>query len=198
MKLKSSTVTLLAIALILGAGVAVQELQRASSPPVDTVATASDKKHFSFALETVQSIAIRQGDKTLKLYRGSSPDASWLMDNPSPMQVSPAAMDFLLRLFADSQSDRDFEVEAAQLPDYGLAPAQASFVVQLVNGKTHQLLLGNPDFKGDFLYALIDPPATPTLKMPVYLVSRSFQALIRRSPQEWQKDAVADPSPSSP
>ncbi|MFM7439017.1 MAG: hypothetical protein ACKO2V_10500, partial [Snowella sp.] len=57
-----------------------------------------------------------------------------------------------------------------------------------------RLLLGNPDFKGDFLYSLVDPAQPPSSTLTITLVSRSFQDLINRDVNEWKK-ADNNPKP---
>jgi hypothetical protein len=192
-KLKSTTLTLFGLALVLAGGVFWYEHQQAQAPDLEQ---PRRPKHFSFRPDQVQALTISQPTGDLQLYRNGDTPQAWLMDQPSPVTVSPAAIEFLLNLLQESQSDRDFEVVATQLAEYGLANPQERLVIQLVDGKTHRLLLGNPDFKGDALYALIDPAPPAPEKVPVYLVSRSLQEMMRRAPQDWQQAAPSfSPSP---
>jgi hypothetical protein len=118
------------------------------------------------------------------------------MDQPTPVEVSEPAVSFLSNLLVDSQSDRDFTTDAKKLQEYGLVQPQGKLIIQLKNGKTHYLLLGNADFKGDSLYAIVDPPDPPTAQVKIRLVSRTFQDLIQRSPQDWRKVDSSPPSPA--
>lgn len=184
MKLKATTLAWFSLALVLAAGVFWFEFERSTVPGADQ---QSRPRHFSFAPNQVQALTLAGPKGELKLYRSGDVPQVWLMDQRKPLEVSPAAVEFLLNLLIESESDRDFVVATAQLAEYGLANSQESLVIQLVDGKTHRLLLGNPDFKGDALYALIDPAPPLQAQVPVYLVSRSLQEMIRRSPQDWQK-----------
>jgi hypothetical protein len=190
-KLKSTTLTLFGLALVLAGGAFWHERQQAQAPALEQ---PRRPKHFSFRPDQVQALTITQPIGNLQLYRSGDAPQAWLMDQPSPVAVSPAAIEFLLNLLRESQSDRDFEVAATQLAEYGLTNPQERLVIQLVDGTTHRLLLGNPDFKGDALYALIDPVTPAPEKVPVYLVSRSLQEMMRRAPQDWQQ---TEPSSSS-
>ncbi|BFM38569.1 DUF4340 domain-containing protein [Synechocystis sp. LKSZ1] len=193
MKLKSTTLILLGLALILAGGVFWFEHQQSQTPDLEQ---PRRPKHFSFPPNQVQALSITQPTGELQLYRSGDNPQVWVMDQPNPVAVSPAAIEFLLNLLLESQSVRDFEVATPQLAEYGLANPQEKLVIQLVDGKTHRLLLGNPDFKGDALYALIDPVTPTPENVPVYLVSRSLQEMMRRSPQDWQKtESSSSPSP---
>ncbi|MEB3161152.1 MAG: DUF4340 domain-containing protein [Synechocystis sp.] len=186
LKINRLTWGLLGIALLLAGGVTAWEL-RQTTDAENAVEVMPDRRQFNFTADTVQAIAIRQGGQYLKVYRGSGEKPTWKMDWPQPVEVSVPAVDFLLNTLISSQNDRDFDTSTDQLAEYGLTEPAAIMTIQLVTGKTHELILGNADFKGDSLYALIDPanPATETSR--IHLVPRSLLELARRSPQDWQQ-----------
>ncbi|MGA1626400.1 MAG: DUF4340 domain-containing protein [Prochlorothrix sp.] len=186
LKINRLTWGVLGVAILLVGTVAAWELRQTTTPEA-TTNIISDRRQFTFSTETVQAIAIRQGGQVLKLYRGSGDKPSWKMDWPQPVEVSVPAVDFLLNTLVSSQNDRDFDISTEKLAEYGLTPPAATLTIQLVTGKTHELVLGNADFKGDFLYALIDPAAPPTETSRIHLVPRSLLELARRSPQDWQQ-----------
>ncbi|MEB3309363.1 MAG: DUF4340 domain-containing protein [Snowella sp.] len=197
MKLQKVTWILLAIAIMLGGGLAVYESQR--NPQQTEAAKFQQKRLFSFKADDIQSLTIDNAGQILKFYRGSDTKQTWKLDQPDPVEANDSAISFLINLLMDSQSDRAFSAPSEQLAEYGLSPAQKSIVVQLKNGKTHQLIFGNPDFKGDFLYTLINPDKPLPSEVSIALVSRTFQELINRDPNEWKKadndPKVAPPSP---
>ena len=186
LKINRLTWGLLGIALLMAGTVAVWELRQTTNPE-NTAEVMPDLRQFQFTPDTVQAITIRQGGQYLKLYRGSGENPTWKMDWPQPVDVSIPAVDFLLNALVSSQNDRDFDISTEKLAEYGLTEPAAIMIIQLVTGKTHELILGNADFKGDSLYALIDPtdPATETSR--IHLVPRSLLELARRSPQDWQQ-----------
>ena len=191
-KLPKTTLILGGMAILLAGGVTFQEMQRNAAPP--PIATTT--KHFDFTPDAIQAIAIEHKGQILKLYRGSEAKPTWKMDQPTPVEVSEPAVSFLSNLLVDSQSDRDFTTDAKKLQEYGLVQPQGKLIIQLKNGKTHYLLLGNADFKGDSLYAIVDPPDPPTAQVKIRLVSRTFQDLIQRSPQDWRKVDSSQPRTS--
>lgn len=61
---------------------------------------------------------------------------------------------------------------------------QASITVQLKNQETHQLILGKPDFTGNFLYAYTAPK--PDGNVNLLLVSPDFTNAVNRDLSEWK------------
>ncbi|MFN9174632.1 MAG: DUF4340 domain-containing protein [Synechocystis sp.] len=186
LKIKRLSWGLLGVALLLTVSVAAWEL-RPTPAPKELASVTPDRRQFDFTADTVQAIAIRQGEQYLKLYRGSGEKPTWKMDWPQPVEVSVPAVDFLLNALISSQNDRDFDISTEKLAEYGLTKPGATITIQLVTGKTRELLLGNADFKGDSLYALIDPVDPPPETSRIHLVPRSLLELARRSPQDWQQ-----------
>lgn len=196
LKLKPLTLGLLGAALLLGGGVVAWEMRQ---PPDQTQGeNTPDQRQFTFTADMAQAIGIRQRDQYLKIYRSAGKDPVWKMDWPQPMEVSVPAVDFLLNALMTSKTDRDFDVEVQKLAEYGLAEPTAIMTIQLVTGKTHKLHLGNPDFKGDSIYALIDPADPPTDTVRIHLLPRSLIELARRSPQDWQQASINSPPPDTP
>ena len=200
MKLQKTTWILLAIAVLLGGGLAIYELRQ--NPQQEEITKKEQKRLFSFQANDIQGISVEKSGQILKFYRGSDAQQTWKMEQPEsgePVEASEAALSFFVNLLIDSQSDRAFTTKVSQLKEYGLEQGFAVITIQLKNGKSHRLLLGNPDFKGDFLYSLVDPAQPPSSTLTITLVSRSFQDLINREVDEWKKvDNNPKPIPESP
>lgn len=163
LKLPRMTWGLLSLATLLVGMVVAVELRRSPSEPESAMTNGAKNRHFGFTADQVQAITIQQGNEILKLYRSSVEPPGWQMDIPQPTPVSVPAVDFLLSTLVNSQSERDFEVSTEQLSEYGLVEPAVILTVQLIDGKTQQVHLGDPDFQGESLYALIDPA---TLRSP--------------------------------
>ncbi|MEB3174356.1 MAG: hypothetical protein VKN60_04085 [Cyanobacteriota bacterium] len=189
MILPKQTLLWVGLALILGGGAAVVELRRSDNPETSSNAAVREP-YFDFAPDQVQSVALRQGEREQRIYRLAEVKAQkspWRSDLPQVnTPVSQPAVEFLLNVLLESAGERDFTVTKERLGEYGLAPPQGGISLRLVNGKTHRLILGNPDFKGDSLYALVDPPDPLPEEITIRLAPRSLEELIRRSPQDWQ------------
>jgi hypothetical protein len=196
MALQKTTLIMVGLALVLGGGITLQELHHRRNP--DSQVKTQAPPHFAFPPGQIQSLTFRHEDQSLTLYRRADAPANapqWQSDSPALKTVSQPAVDFLLALLAESRSERDFPVASDRLAEYGLSSPQTSLTIRLVNGKSQRLFLGNPDFKGDSLYALIDPPQPQPPELTVHLVSRTLEELIRRSPSDWQVPSPQEPSP---
>jgi hypothetical protein len=185
MKLQRTTLILLLLALGLGGFVYFYEIQGATQRQE---AKEQQRQLFSFEEDRVQSFTIEKQNQTLKFERSKQSGASkWQMKSPSDAPASDAAVAYLLDLLASGTSDRTLTVGATQLREYGLDRPQATVEVKLNNGQTHRLLMGKPDFNRNFLYAQVDPPAQPTDRIKVLLVSTNFENAVSRPLSEWKQ-----------
>jgi len=184
MKLQRTTLILLLLALGLGGFVYFYEIQGATQRQE---AKNQAQQIFSFAEEQVKSFTVKTKGQTLEFEREEkSGKSTWQMKTPSETPASDASVAYLLDLLVGGKSDRTIQVPATQLQEYGLAQPQATVEVKLNNQKTHQLILGNPDFNRNFLYAQADPPAKPVENVEVLLVSTDFANAVNRSLSEWK------------
>lgn len=183
MKLQRTTLILLLLALSLGGFVYFYEIRGETQRQE---AKQQEQQIFSFTEEQVQSFTVKTRKQTLEFERQEAAGKPvWRMKAPQAALASNATVSYLLSLLATGKSDRAISVPTAQLPEYGLAPPQATVVVQLKGQKEHQLVLGEPDFNRNFLYAQADPPAKPAENVEVLLVSTDFGNAVNRSLSEW-------------
>jgi hypothetical protein len=123
----------------------------------------------------------------------------WTVAVESPQKAASkpaneATVDFLVNLLASSDrqavsSDKDAKtvitIPSTQKADFGLAQPSGTLDIQLQDGKTHQLILGQPNFNNSALYAQLDPPASGSSEEQVILVPINFQSALQRSLSEW-------------
>lgn len=194
MKLQRTTIILLLLALGLGGFVYFYEIKGATQRQE---AKAKEQQIFSFEEEQVQSFMVKTKEQTLEFEREGKPGKlNWWMNAPSETPASEASVSYLMNLLVKGKSNRTIRVPAAQLQEYGLTQPQATVEVKLNNQKTHQLILGKPDFNRNFLYAQADPAAKPTGNVDVLLVSTDFENAVNRSLSEWKsQDASQSSSP---
>ncbi|MEO0946904.1 MAG: DUF4340 domain-containing protein [Cyanobacteria bacterium J06641_5] len=123
---------------------------------------------------------------------GDAP-ATWSMETPEAGPVSSAAVAFLvdLLLVKPEAGLHSFEVERELLEEYGLAEPSATLSLELQDGDRRQLVLGNPSFEGQSLYARLDPERDGEIvTVEVILVNADLQSAIERPVKEWlQTDA---------
>lgn len=183
--MKSNTLVLVLVAVLLGGGVYFFERHQAQQPESEEVAATP---LFMFAEDEVQSLEITTPTQTLKFKKGSSGPSSWQLEAPEAGPADEAAVLFLVNLLATSQSDRTLEVPAKDRKEFGLQPPTATVMVKLQNNQTHTLVLGEKDYREKYVYAQVDPPTEKADSLSVGLVPTTFLDAIARPLSEWKYD----------
>ena len=216
MKLQRTPLILLLIALLLGGVVLVYETQ---GKPRQEADEAKKEQLFGFKEEEVQTLDLatqtqkfsfvktpagrlgadqksnpkpdaKQPDRSQK----NSPGPSvWMMTAPTKVLAEDASVAYLLNLMATGQRQQSFTIPAAKLAEFGLDKPLAIVQVKLSNQKTHQLVLGKPNFDRSAMYAQVDPPTPPTGDLPVTLVAIDFENAVNRPLPEWQSKGTTKP-----
>ena len=219
MKLQSTTIALLLLALGLGGVVYFSEV-RSDRPNGEQ--QAEGQRIFNFEENQVQAFALKTGEQTLEFVKNesatpaqASPSASpspdskqpadkapkpiskWQMKAPTDNPADEASVAYLLNLLATGRSDRTLKVPSTQMSDFGLDQPTATIEVKLNNQKTHRLVLGKPDFNGSFLYAQADPPTSASPELSVLLVSPDFGNAVNRPLSEWKAQPPTSEQPQN-
>jgi Domain of unknown function (DUF4340) len=183
MKLKSSTVVLLAIALLSAGGIYLWD--RSHSEQSQTADAKKDAKPlFTLKEADITQLTIQAKRQTLKLEKTGK---VWQLKEPKTGPADEGTVAFLLNLLATGTSERTLQVEPAQLKEFGLDQPTATVSFQLQNQKTHQLVLGKQTFNQSSVYAQIDPgSATAAKKIDVVLIPTGLLDAISRPLSEWQ------------
>ncbi|PSR13062.1 hypothetical protein C8255_25760 [filamentous cyanobacterium CCP3] len=185
MKFKRSTLILVGVAFLLGAGVLIAESQRSQSPQTATQTESADPI-LAFEETDVATLTVDRGDETLVLEQGD--DGNWQMTAPENAVAEPGAVAFLLsRLNTDSPL-QTVTMTADQATDFGFNAPIGMVTVTLNNGTEHELILGGPDFSGGANYAVIDPDPWPPeegQEYSVLVVTRDVANGINRPLAEW-------------
>jgi hypothetical protein len=188
MKIKPATLFLVMAALLLGGVVMVAGNPR----PTEQTENNQAQKLFAFEEKQVQALTLKTQLRSLKFERDKG--GKWQMIEPDKAAASDASIAYLLNLL-NGNSDRTFTAAAADQQSFGFQQPLATIDVTLSDKKTHRLLLGGYDFNRSFIYALVDPPATLTGELKVFLTSPSFESAVNRPLAEW-KEIPPSPSPS--
>jgi hypothetical protein len=186
-KIKPTTLFLVLAALLMGGVVMV-----AGNPRPPEQAEGQTQKLFAFEEKQVQSLSLKTQLRSLKFERDKN--GKWQMIEPDKGAASDASIAYLLNLL-NGNSDRTFTASAADQQSFSFQQPLATIDVTLNDQKTHRLLLGGYDFNRSFIYALVDPPATLTGELKVFLASPSFESAVNRPVAEW-KEVPPSPSPS--
>ncbi|MBW4461530.1 MAG: DUF4340 domain-containing protein [Nodosilinea sp. WJT8-NPBG4] len=197
MKLKRSTVMLVGVAFLLGAGVLIAESQRSQSTESATE-TESTETIFTFEEADVATLTVDRGNETLVFTQGDS--ETWQMTKPENAPAEPGAIAFLLsRLNTDSPL-QTVTMRADQSTDFGFNAPLGVVTVTLKDGTEHELILGGPDFSGSANYAVVDPEPWPPAgesEYSVFVVTRDVANGIKRPLAEWKMPAET-PAPANP
>jgi hypothetical protein len=194
MKLKSSTVAMLAIAFLTAGGVYVWDQHQTQQTK-----TKEDQKAgtalFALQEKDIMGLRIQTKDRSLALER--SPQG-WQLKTPKMGLADDATVSFLLNLLSTGRSERSLSASPAELKDFGLDQPAATLEIQLQNQKTHQLLIGAQTFNQSGIYARIDPFANaPGQKVAVAIVPTSFLETVNRPLSDWQAKPKSSSSPSA-
>ncbi|HYW20746.1 MAG TPA: DUF4340 domain-containing protein [Nodularia sp. (in: cyanobacteria)] len=194
MKLPKTTLILILLALGLSGFVYFYEIKGQTQR--EEVKTQK-QQIFSFTEDDIQSLTIKTKDISLNLQRNTESEASqWLLTSPTTEPANDAIVSYLTNLLVKGQSDRTLSTPANQREEFGLDQPLATININLKNQKTHQLILGKPDFNNRFLYAKTDSPSPENGKINILLVSTDFENAVNRELSEWQqpKDRTEDPT----
>jgi hypothetical protein len=204
MKLKSSTIALMAIALLSVGGIYLWDQSRTAQD-----AATNDKKAakplFDLKESDITQLSIQTENQILKLEKTAT---GWqLLTGPKAGPANEGTVTFLLNLLATGTSEQTLQVEPAQLKEFGLEPPTTILVLELKNQKSYQVNLGKQNFNQSAVYAQIDKnaavaPSKIPPKREIVLVSTGFLDAVNRPLSEWQvKESspkpTASPSPSA-
>jgi hypothetical protein len=184
MKLQRSTLILIALALGLGGFVYFYEIKGATQREE---VKQKNQQIFSFTEDDVQTLTIKTENMSLNLERSrNSSGSKWQLTSPEVAPANDAIVSYLMDLLVKGKSERTLSTPSNQLSEFGLAKPQATINVKLKNQKTHQLILGKPDFNRRFLYA--QAAATPVNgNIDILLVSTDFENAVNRELSEWKQ-----------
>jgi Domain of unknown function (DUF4340) len=179
--IKKPTLILLVFAIALGLAVYYFDWKRSQieKPPADT-----SKPAFSVDVSNITSFAIthpaQSGDVPVRFEKRNG---IWWIAQPIDTRADQSTADGIVDQLA---GDRFTETEPGtedRRKAYGLDPPQASIEFQLPDGSKHTLLIGNKDFSGDYVYAIVDGGQSVAL-LPETLgesAGKPFQQLRDRS-----------------
>jgi hypothetical protein len=193
MKLKRSTVVLVGLALLMGAGVLIAESQRGNAPQTAEVEGAGEPI-FPFEESAVSRLQVERDGETLVFEKDDA--GNWQMVEPETSLAEPGAVAYLLsRLNTDSPL-QTVTLQPGDVADFGLADPAGTVTVTLEDGTEHRLLLGGEDFSGSARYAVIDPETWPPAPdaaegIAALVVSQDVANGINRPVEEWKMPVEA-------
>lgn len=186
--MQKTTLALVLIALGLGGYVYFYEI-RSQSP--EEITNEAEKRLFSFSEEDVQRLIIdKVTGEIFEFVRLETAASSWRMKKPEGSPAEESAVVFLLDLLVKERSSKTFTVEADQLKSYGLEDPFATIQIELKDQTKHQVILGNPTFNNEEIYAQINPEESSTTD--IYILPINFQYAVERSLSEWKYSPASE------
>ncbi|MDJ0510826.1 MAG: DUF4340 domain-containing protein [Crocosphaera sp.] len=182
MKFKTTTWILFSLAILLGVGVYVYELQ--INPQQEEI-EAEKKQLFTFDEKEIKKLTIETKETTYIFEKTKDENQPWQMKQPQEKIANDAVISFLTNLLVSSESERNFTVPKKQKKDYGLDNPLGTITVELENNQQHKIIIGNTDFQGELLYAAIDTMDSSQAEIKINLVPKNFQYAIDRKAEEW-------------
>jgi Domain of unknown function (DUF4340) len=200
MKLKSSTLVLMAIAFLSAGGIYVWDRSRTAQDSTSEAKKAA-KPLFDLKETDITQLSIQTKNQTLKLEKTAK---GWQLIAPKVGPANEGTVTFLLNLLATGTSEQTLQVEPAQLKEFGLEAPTTILALELKNQKSYQINLGNQNFNQSAVYAQIDKNAAVALdkqhlppKREIVLVPTGFLDAVNRPLSEWQAKA-SSPKPTPP
>ena len=192
MKIKKTTLTLMLTALALGGFVYFYEIRGKQQ---QAEIQEQQKQVFDFELEQIQTITIKQESETLTLkIDEEAEEKTWNITAPVEKKADLQTVEFLLAELTNLKSDRSITTSVSQLSEYGLEKPEITVEIQLKDGKTSRLFLGQPDFDGNFIYSQLEPEGEPPEEVSVLLLSVNFKNVLTKPVSEWEKQEKTEES----
>ncbi len=193
MKIERSTIVLVVLACITGTAYGVYQL---AVVPRQEQTELQSKKLFSWTEDQVNKLSVQTPTDLLVFERRADANPTpWQMVEPRQILASDASISFLLNLLSTQSSESTVTIPRDRLAEFGLVNPSITIDIALKDQTTHQMLLGNPDFSGNSLYALVDPDPNAA-EVEVRLVSNQFQFGTSRDLAEWEYTEPPEPIPS--
>src|SRR5579863_7678414 len=158
--IKKPTLIVILCAAILGGVVYYLNKKRAATTSTD----AATKPAFSIDSSAVTSLTLAHpasaDQPPMQIVKQNG---SWQIIQPTATSADSASIQSILDGLATSRVAQTESGAPDRLKAYGLDPPQLSLDFQLQNGAKHSLVMGNGDFSGDSVYAIVDGSKTVSL-----------------------------------
>jgi len=167
--MKKSTLLVVVVAIALGAFVYFYDSKHSVAPPTDE---ASWKPAFAVNADQITGLTLVSGTgKTVFAKQGNS----WQITQPVPTRADQASINGIVNDLSSAKIRRSF-APTDSLSKYGLVQPAVTINFQQKGGVEHTIRLGDKDFSGNVVYALIDASKNVDL-LPVSLLDETGKPL---------------------
>lgn len=156
-----STLIVLILAILIGGGAYYYQKKHSATPAT----TDTSKPVFpSIQSADIESITVQHLGATnsspIQMNRTSD---GWQITQPIATPADASSVQGIADGLAEASSSQSEPNTPDRLKAYGLDPGSVSVAFSLKNGAKHTVVLGNKDFSGDSVYALVDSQPKVTL-----------------------------------
>ena len=169
--MKKSTLIVVALALALGAFVYFYDSKHSVAPPLPE---ASWKPAFSVKADDIIGLTLeRKIGNAVFAKQGNA----WLITQPVSTRADQTVISGIVNDLSSAKIQRSFAPPpGGNLSNYGLDEPAVTIEFQSKAGAQHKLRLGDKDFSGDAVYALVDASKNVDL-LPVSLLDETAQSI---------------------
>lgn len=150
--IRKSTLIVIVIALLAVGGVFYYQKKHAAP----AVSTDTSKPVFSIQAADIQSIALQHMPASGPAIQMTRTGDGWNIAQPVAMPADASSVQGIADGLAEASSSQTEPATPDRLKAYGLDSGALSVSFTLKNGTSHKILLGNKDFSGDSVYAMVD------------------------------------------
>lgn len=171
--MKKSTLIVVVLAIALGAFVYFYDSKRSVAPPTDE---ASWKPAFAVNANQIAGLTlVSETGKTVFAKQGKD----WRITQPVSTRADQASISGIVNDLSSAKIRRSFApAPTDSLSKYGLAQPAVTIEFQQSGGAEHTVRLGDRDFSGNVVYALIDASKSVDL-LPVSLLDETDKPLFQ-------------------
>ena len=163
--MKKSTLIVVALAVALGAFVYFYDSKRSVAPPTEE---ASWKPAFAVNADQITGLTLVSATgRTVFVREGRD----WRITQPVSTRADQTSISGIVSELSNAKIRRSF-APTDNLSKYGLAQAAVTIDLQQKSGVEHTIRLGDKDFSGNVVYALIDASKNVDL-LPVSLLDET-------------------------
>src|SRR5487761_7223 len=165
--MKKSTLIVVLVAIALGAFVYFYDRKHSATPPSSE---ASWKPAFFVKADQITGLTLDSNSGKAVLEKQKN---TWWIAQPVSTRADQITISRIVNDLSGAKIHRSF-VPTDSLSNYGLAQPAVTIEFQATNGAKHTLRLGNQDFSGSAVYALVDASKNVAL-LPVSLLNETNQ-----------------------
>lgn len=156
------TLIVLILAILIGGGAYYYQKKHSATPAATT--DTSRPIFPSMQSADIQSLTVQHlGETNSSPIQLNRTGDGWQITQPLATPADGSSVQGIADGLAEASSSQSEPNTPDRLKAYGLDPGSVSIAFSLKNGTKHTVVLGNKDFTGDSVYALIDSQPKVTL-----------------------------------